>query len=94
MRCTRPTTALPKTKSVIVVEDLHVAGMVRNRRLARPSKTCSNCGLLKTTLPPEMRLFSCTGCGLMIDRDLNAARNLALLAGADAELVAASSAET
>ena len=112
---------------MIVVEDLHVAGMVRNRQLARAiadqgwaefhrqlayktawygsrllvaprfypsSKTCSNCGLLKTTLPPEMRLFSCEGCGLMIDRDLNAARNLALLAGAEAGLVAASSAET
>jgi transposase len=41
-----------------------------------------------------MRLFSCEGCGLMIDRDLNAARNLARLAGAEAEFVAASSVET
>jgi hypothetical protein len=31
----KATTALAKTKSVIVVEDLHVAGMVRNRHLAR-----------------------------------------------------------
>src|SRR6266545_1750599 len=31
----KATTTLAKTKSVIVVEDLHVAGMVRNRRLAR-----------------------------------------------------------
>ncbi|WP_093180728.1 RNA-guided endonuclease TnpB family protein [Sanguibacter gelidistatuariae] len=29
------TTELARTKSVIVVEDLHVAGMVKNRRLAR-----------------------------------------------------------
>jgi putative transposase len=31
----KATTSLAKTKSVIVVEDLHVAGMLRNRRLAR-----------------------------------------------------------
>jgi putative transposase len=31
----KATTALARAKSVIVVEDLHVAGMVRNRRLAR-----------------------------------------------------------
>ncbi|HJW60811.1 MAG TPA: zinc ribbon domain-containing protein [Actinomycetota bacterium] len=37
--------------------------------------------MVKTTLPPDMRMFSCEGCGLMIDRDLNAARNLARLAG-------------
>jgi putative transposase len=123
----KATTALAKAKSVIVVEDLHVAGMVRNRQLARAiadqgwaefhrqlayktawygsrllvaprfypsSKTCSSCGLLKTTLPPDMRMFSCEGCGLMIDRDLNAARNPARLAGGEAGLVAASSAET
>ena len=29
-------TSLAKTKSVVVLEDLHVRGMVRNRRLARP----------------------------------------------------------
>jgi putative transposase len=123
----KATTALAKAKSVIVVEDLYVAGMVRNRRLARAiadqgwgefhrqltyktawygsrllvaprfypsSKTCSSCGLLKTTLPQDIRMFSCEGCGQMIDRDLNAARNLARLAEAQARLVAASSAET
>jgi putative transposase len=31
----KATTALARAKSVIVVEDLHVAGMLRNRRLAR-----------------------------------------------------------
>jgi len=31
----KATTALAKTKSVIVMEDLHIAGMVRNRHLAR-----------------------------------------------------------
>jgi len=59
----KATTALAKAKSVIVVEDLHVAGMVQNRR-----------------------------CELAIDRDLNAARNLAQLG--DDGLVAGSSPET
>jgi len=31
----KATTTLAKAKSVIVVEDLHVAGMIRNRHLAR-----------------------------------------------------------
>jgi transposase len=39
-------------------------------------------------------VFRCQGCGLVIDRDLNAARNLARLADGPAGPVAASSAET
>jgi putative transposase len=122
----KATTALAKAKSVIVVEDLHVAGMVRNRRLAgaiadqgwgefhrqlaykttwygsrllvaprfRPSsKTCSGCGLVKVDLPLAVRVFCCSECGLVLDRDLNAARNLAALAGPVA-VVAGSSPET
>jgi len=120
----KATTSLAKAKSVIVVEDLHVAGMVRNRHLARAiydqgwaefqrqlayktawygsklliaprffpsSKTCSRCGLVKGVLPLEMRVFGCEGCGLVIDRDMNAARNLARLV--ENGLIAASSAE-
>lgn len=120
----KATTSLAKAKSVIVVEDLHVAGMVRNRHLARAiadqgwaefhrqltyktawhgskllvaprffpsSKTCSRCGLVKVALRLEVRVFRCEGCGLAIDRDLNAARNLARLV--ENGLVAASSAE-
>jgi putative transposase len=120
----KATTSLAKAKSVIVVEDLHVVGMVRNRHLARAvsdqgwaefqrqltyktawhgskllvaprffpsSKTCSRCGLVKVVLPLEVRVFRCDGCELVIDRDINAARNLARLGE---ELVAASSAET
>jgi transposase len=41
-----------------------------------------------------VQVFCCDACGLLIDRDLNAARNLARLALAEAGLVAASSAET
>jgi putative transposase len=122
----KATTMLAKAKSVIVVEDLHVAGLVRNRRLARAisdqgwaafhrqlaykcdwygsrlllaprfypsSKRCSACGLVKGSLPLAVRTFVCQGCGLVIDRDRNAARNLAQLAHRGA-WVAGSSSET
>ena len=41
------------------------------------SKTCSNCGVVKTKLLLSERLFVCDACGLKLDRDLNAAINLA-----------------
>jgi putative transposase len=121
----KATTTLAKAKSVIVVEDLHVAGMVRNRHLARAisdqgwaefhrqlaykcrwygsrlvvaprffpsSKSCSGCGFIRARLPLAERVFRCEACGLGIDRDLNAARNLAQLT--EAGLVAGSSPET
>ncbi len=95
---------------VLVIEDLNVAGMVRNRHLARSisdaamgelsrqilykarwhgvevrvadrffpsSKTCSGCGGLKNDLDLSTRTYSCGTCGLVLDRDLNAAINLA-----------------
>ncbi|WYL95390.1 MAG: RNA-guided endonuclease TnpB family protein [Gloeotrichia echinulata IR180] len=40
------------------------------------SKTCSHCGTQKETLTLNERVFECGNCGLMIDRDLNAAINL------------------
>jgi putative transposase len=43
------------------------------------SKTCSACGAAKAKLPLSVRVFCCEACGLRIDRDLNAARNLAAL---------------
>jgi putative transposase len=119
----KATTTLAKPKSVLVVEDLHVAGMLRNRRLARSiadaswaefhrqlaykctwygsrlvvadrwyasSKTCSACGQVRTGLSLAERLYHCPACGLVLDRDLNAARNLAGLMLA----VAGSSPET
>ncbi|MCK9876750.1 IS607 family element RNA-guided endonuclease TnpB [Frankia sp. Ag45/Mut15] len=113
------TTGLAKTHSVIVVEDLHVAGMVRNRRLARAiadtamaqvrrqllyktrwygsrlivadrwypsSKTCSDCGGRNPSLTLADRTFICPSCGLVVDRDLNAAVNLRhLVAGSALE---------
>ena len=95
---------------VLVIEDLNVARMVRNRRLAKSvsdaamgelsrqflykarwhgvevrvadrffpsSKTCSGCGEVKKDLDLSTRTYSCENCGLVIDRDLNAAINLA-----------------
>lgn len=40
------------------------------------SKTCSNCGCVKKDLKLSDRIYICTECGLVIDRDFNAARNL------------------
>jgi putative transposase len=54
------------------------------------SKTCSGCRSAKAKLPPSERTFRCEYCGLELDRDENAARNLAALAA----VVAASGAET
>jgi transposase len=52
------------------------------------SKTCSGCGVVKAKLLLSEREYRCESCGLVMDRDENAARNLAALA------VAASGAET
>lgn len=40
------------------------------------SKTCSACGATRATLPLFERVYHCEGCGLALDRDVNAARNL------------------
>jgi len=102
--------ALVDRAQVLVIEDLNVAGMVRNRHLARSisdaamgelfrqllykarwhgvevrvvdryfpsSKTCSGCGVVRNDLDLSTRTYSCRSCGLVIDRDLNAAINLA-----------------
>jgi putative transposase len=114
------TTRLAKTKSVIVIEDLNVAGMLTNHQLAQAiadvgfaefrrqllykaqwygsrvllasrwepsSKTCSSCGWVDDDLTLADRIFRCEhlGCGQVLDRDLNAARNLAKLAGSSSD---------
>ncbi|MCX4698195.1 IS607 family element RNA-guided endonuclease TnpB [Streptomyces sp. NBC_01373] len=109
------TTRVRAEYGTVVVEDLNVAGMLRNKRLARhvadagfgeirrqltykghrnacrtvvadrwypSSKTCSNCGAVKAKLPLHVRVFTCDGCGLVLDRDENAARNLVALVAA------------
>ncbi|MFF8535466.1 IS607 family element RNA-guided endonuclease TnpB [Streptomyces sp. SAS_267] len=107
------TTAVTAEYGTVVIEDLNVAGMLRNRRLARrisdagfgeirrqltyktkrngcnivtadrwfpSSKPCSGCGVVKAKLPLHVRTYTCDACGLALDRDDNAARNLAALA--------------
>ena len=44
------------------------------------SKTCSGCGWGDQYLTLSDRTFRCQACGLIIDRDLNAAKNLEMLA--------------
>jgi putative transposase len=41
------------------------------------TKTCSRCGTLAPAVPLSVRVFGCAACGLVLDRDLNAAVNLA-----------------
>lgn len=40
------------------------------------SKTCSGCGAVKEAAPLSMRTFECGACGLVMDRDRNAALNI------------------
>lgn len=109
------TTEIVKTKpSRIVLEDLNVSGMLKNRHLSEAiaeqqfyefrrqieykagmrgisvvfvprfypsSKLCSCCGHKKQDLKLSDRTYICEHCGLVMDRDLNAARNLAKYEG-------------
>lgn len=47
------------------------------------SKTCNDCGAVKAKLRLSERTYTCEHCGLVLDRDLNAARNLAALVERD-----------
>ncbi|WP_329090461.1 IS607 family element RNA-guided endonuclease TnpB [Streptosporangium sp. NBC_01469] len=60
-------------------------GLVVADRWFPSSKTCSGCGAVKAKLALSERDHSCTECGLVLDRDLNAARNLAALAAGVAQ---------
>jgi putative transposase len=53
--------------------------LVEADRFFPSSKTCSVCGRRKPNLTLADRTYVCEYCGLMIDRDLNAAINLARL---------------
>ncbi len=105
--------AITKCCSVIVIEDLNVAGMLKNPKLARSvadssmselhrqilykagwrgvavvtanrwfpsSKTCCKCKVVNHGLTLSDRVFHCNACSIKMDRDLNAAINLADLA--------------
>ena len=53
--------------------------LVEAGRYYPSSKTCSACGRRKPSLTLADRIYVCDYCGLRIDRDLNAAVNLARL---------------
>ena len=53
--------------------------------LAVLSTTCSACGAVRAKLTLAQRQFMCESCGTRLDRDLNAARNLAALAAQASE---------
>jgi putative transposase len=53
------------------------AQVVKAGRWYPSSKTCSGCGTVKAKLALAERTYVCTDCGLVIDRDHNAAVNLA-----------------
>jgi putative transposase len=58
------------------------------------SKRCSGCGNVSETLSLSERTYVCGNCGLVLDRDLNAARNLAsIVAGSSPETVNACGAD-
>ncbi len=69
------------------------ARLVTAGRFYPSSKTCSACGTVKAKLSLATRTFDCEHCGVVIDRDLNAAVNLAALA-AGISTVAGSGPET
>ena len=49
------------------------------------TKRCSSCGNVKGEMPLSERTYRCGLCGLEMDRDLNASRNLAMLAASSVE---------
>jgi putative transposase len=63
----------------------HGGQLILADRFFPSSKTCSACGTVKTKLALSERVFTCESCGLALDRDQNAARNLLSLAASGAE---------
>lgn len=105
----KTSTAITNQYCFPMTEDLHIKGMVKNRKLAKAisdqgwalfinqlhykslqngghltkigrfqpsSKTCSQCGCIKTILLLPERLYNCSDCGIVLDRDTNAAINI------------------
>ncbi|WP_289688242.1 RNA-guided endonuclease InsQ/TnpB family protein, partial [Dubosiella newyorkensis] len=54
------------------------------KRFEPTSKKCSHCGHVKTKLALSERTYICEACGMVMDRDLNAAINI-LAAGSASE---------
>jgi putative transposase len=71
----------------------HGGTLVVVDRFFPSSKTCSRCGTVKAKLSLRERTYRCDLCHLVIDRDLNAALNLAAY-GRQVQSVAVSGTET
>jgi len=61
--------------------------MIEIGRFDPSSKLCSNCGGLKTNLKLSDRIYHCDACGLAIDRDYNASKNIRRMGLIKVELV-------
>jgi putative transposase len=103
------TSYLVKNHALVAIEDLHVAGMLKNHKLAQAvsdsnfgeirrqleyksqlfgthlvvidrfypsSKACSSCGWRDSEQTLAVRIFVCKECGMVLDRDENAAKNI------------------
>jgi len=54
----------------------HGTHIIAIDRFYPSSKTCSGCGYIKPELSLSERTFVCESCGMVLDRDLNAAINI------------------
>jgi putative transposase len=54
----------------------HGRTFVRIGRFYPSSKLCSTCGFKNDSMPLDIREWQCPQCGVMHDRDVNAARNI------------------
>ncbi len=103
------TSYLCKNHALVAIEDLHVAGMLKNHTLAQAvsdsnfgeirrhieykarlygcyvitidrwypsSQSCSTCGWRDDEQTLADRTFVCEQCGMVLDRDVNAAKNI------------------
>lgn len=70
------TRMLMEQKMVLAGHTLHIAD-----KFFPSTRTCSVCGCIGPKLKLEQRTFHCDDCGAEMDRDLNAAINLAKLLG-------------
>jgi transposase len=79
--CGRVSVTLPRLGVIRTHESARkLAQVITASRWYPSSKTCSACGRRKPSLTLAERTFTCEACGLVMDRDENAARNLLKLA--------------
>jgi putative transposase len=60
---------------------LHGRIFIRIGRFEPTSRTCSACGIKDGPKPLHVREWTCPACGARLDRDINAAVNVAMAAG-------------